>query len=111
MRQYVIDELRQGEIDRIRKYLAKHCQMSDLDDCYWLMIPDELLSDAQREHRGCCGPFAVGVLIGKDRISIEFLVRSRQKIRCNCIAFATPAQMEFILAFVDELVKFNNIVV
>lgn len=111
MRQYVIDELRQSEIDRIRTYLAKHCQMSDLNDCYWLLLPEDTLSPVQNEHLASCGPFAVGVLIEKERLVIEFLVRSRKKIRCNCIAFANSKQREFILAFVDELVKFNNIVV
>ncbi len=111
MRQYVIDELRAGEIDRIRTYLAKHCQMSDLDDCYWLLLPEDTLSVVQKEHLASCGPFAVGVLIERERLVIEFLVRSREKIRCNCIAFANAKQREFIFAFADELVKFNNIVV
>lgn len=111
MRQYVIDELRLGEIDRIRTYLAKHCQMSDLNDCYWLLLPEDTLSVLQKEHLASCGPFAVGVLVEKERLVIEFLVRSRKKIRCNCISFANSKQREFILAFADELVKFNNIVV
>ncbi|MDD3553970.1 MAG: hypothetical protein PHC35_05560 [Deltaproteobacteria bacterium] len=111
MRQYVIDELRPSEIDRIRTYLAKHCEMSDLDDFYWLLLPEDTLSEVQKGHVASCGPFGVGVQIGRDRLVIEFLVRSRKKIRCNCIAFANHSQRDFILAFADELVKFNNIVV
>jgi hypothetical protein len=39
------------------------------------------------------------------QVSFELLVRSSQILRCNCIAYATREQRDFILAFADSMLE------
>ncbi len=102
MRQYVIDELRPHETERIRKYLEGSCEPSELGGLYWLCIPDDLLSPVQYEHNSC-QPHCAAIEIGGDYVKFEMLIRSRRKIRCNCVHMATPQQRNFILSFADRV--------
>ncbi len=108
MRQYMVDELRRMELERIRGYLDRHCEASDLGGLYWLHIPDECLSPTQIAHKDCM-PFWTAVEMGGSWVKFEMLVRSRKKIRCNCVAFATEDQRDFILKFADKLLAGTEI--
>ncbi|MGQ9745372.1 MAG: hypothetical protein ACUVQV_05155 [Dissulfurimicrobium sp.] len=110
MRQYMVDELRQEELNRIRNYLELNCEPSGLGGLYWLHIPEAYLSKTQLEHKSCL-PFCTAIEIGSSWVKFEMLIRSRKKIRCNCIAFATSKQRQFILEFADRLLITNNIFV
>ncbi len=104
MRQLVVDELRREEVERIRSYLRQHCEASELDDLFWLRIPDDLLSEAQIGHHDC-SPFYFAVELGQDWVKLEFLVRTRSRLRCSCIAYATPQQRQFLLRFCDTMLE------
>jgi len=108
MRQYVIDELRKYEVDRIRQYLEKNCEPGGIDRFYWLRMPDDMLTQVQYEHKDCA-PFCSGIEVTEDSVIFEMLVRSRKNIRCSCVAFATDHQRQFILNFVDRLLKDTEI--
>ncbi len=109
MRQYVVDELRKNEMDRVRQYLERYCeQAAGINRLYWLQIPDELLSSTQLEHASCA-PFCVGIETTDDSVIFEMLVRSRQKLRCSCIAYASEGQRQFILGFADRLLRETEI--
>ena len=43
--------------------------------------------------------------VGDDFVRFEFLIRSRETMRCTCIGYATRQQRDFILAFADRLVE------
>lgn len=102
MRQYVIDELDSETIERVRNYLDSHCEKSALGNLYWLRIPDDMLSPDQYSH-GSCQPHCVGIELGDRFVNFEMLVRSRNSLKCNCIAYVTPQQRQFILSFIDRL--------
>ncbi len=104
MRQYVIDELRPNEIKRIKDYLDNACETSDIGGLYWIHIPDDILSPVQYEHQEC-QPHCSAVELGDNLVKFEMLVRSRKKIRCNCVQMATSQQRNFILAFADKMMK------
>ncbi len=108
MRQYVVDELRKNELERASQYLEKHCEPGGVNRLYWLRIPDGLLSELQQEHSSC-GPFCVGIEITDDSVVFEMLVRSRQKLRCSCIAYASQAQRQFVLDFADRMIRETEI--
>jgi hypothetical protein len=110
MRQYMVDELRQEELDRIRNYLDLNCEPSGLGGLYWLHIPEACLSKTQLEHKTCM-PFCAAIETGGSWVKFEMLIRSRKKIRCDCVAFATSGQRQFILEFADRLLLENNIFV
>ena len=104
MHQYVIDELRKGEVDKITNYLKKYCEKSDLDNLFWLRLPDDLLTPTQYEHKEC-GPFWAGIEVTEESVVFEMLIRSRNKLRCSCISYASTQQRQFILNFADKLLK------
>lgn len=110
MRQYVIDGLREEEIGRIRAFLDTACERSDLENLYWLALPEDLLGPEQAAHTDC-RPFAVGIEIGRREVRFELFVRSRTRIRCTCVAFATVEQRNFILAFADRVLSESAITV
>ncbi len=108
MRQYVVDELRKNEIERAEQYLSNKCDEGGVNRLYWLQIPDELLSETQLEHRDCA-PFCAGIEVTEDSVVFEMLVRSRQKLRCSCIAYASEEQRQFIMNFADRLLRETDI--
>ncbi len=58
MKQYVIDELRPHDYDRIKKYLDEHFERAELDGIYWIPLEARLLTPVQTEH-AACQPFFI----------------------------------------------------
>ncbi len=103
MRQYLLDEIRRADIPRVRDYLQDHAQAARLEGIWWVDLPEDLLSPEQFSHQDC-RPFRFAVELGDDFVRFEFLIRSRQTMRCACIGYASRGQRDFILAFADRLV-------
>lgn len=108
MKQYVIDQLRYGDFEKIQEFLDTHTHRAAMEGIYWVNLPERLWSAVQREH-GACRPHYFAINLGHDEVAFELLVRSSQVIRCNCIAYATPEQREFILDFADDMLGRLNI--
>ena len=104
MRQYLLDEIRPADLPRLRDYLAEHAQASGLADVWWVDLPEDLLSPEQFAHQDC-RPFRFAIELGDDFLRLEFLIRSRNTMRCSCIDYATRQQRDFIIAFADRLVE------
>jgi hypothetical protein len=104
MRQYVLDEIARDDIPRVREYLDQHAEAARLDGIWWVDLQEDLLSPTQFSHSGC-RPFRFAVELGDDFVRFEFLIRSRETMRCACIDYATRVQRDFILAFADRLVE------
>ncbi len=104
MRQYFIDELSFLERDNLDSYLKRTLKAGPIGGVFWLEVPQDLLAPAQLEHPDC-GPFYISVVLDSDDIRFEFLVRSSNNMHCSCIGWATPAQRQFVLDFVDNMLK------
>jgi len=104
MRQYLLDEINRSDYQRLRDYLTGHAQASGLQDVWWIDLPEDLLSPEQFAHQDC-QPFRFAIELGDEYLRIEFLIRSRNTMRCSCIGYATRQQRDFILAFADRLVE------
>jgi hypothetical protein len=104
MRQYHLDEIPRNDIPQVRDYLDNHAIAAGLADIWWVDLPEDLLSPEQFSHRDC-RPFRFAVELGEDFVRFEFLIRSRETMRCTCIGYATRGQRDFILAFADRLVE------
>lgn len=104
MRQYLIDELSFLERDNLDSCLKRTLKLGPISGVHWLEVPQDLLAPAQL---ACpdCGPFYFSVILEKTELRAEFLVRSSHNMRCSCIAWATPAQRQFVLDFVDKMLK------
>jgi hypothetical protein len=104
MRQYLLDEINRSDYQRLRDYLTEHAQASGLQDVWWIDLPEDLLNPEQFAHQDC-QPFRFAIELGDEYLRIEFLIRSRNTMRCSCIGYATRQQRDFILAFADRLVE------
>ena len=102
MRQIMVDELTREERDNIDSYLKRTLKPGPLVGLYWMTVPQDLLAEAQQGHEQC-GPFYVAVELEEDTIRFELLIRSQSNLHCSCIAYATQAQRDFVLRFVDTM--------
>ena len=104
MRQYMLDEIARKDLPRVQEYLNEHAGASSLADIWWVDLPEDLFSPEQFEHLQC-RPFRFAVELGDNFVRFEFLIRSREKMRCTCIDYATRQQRDFILGYADRLVE------
>ncbi len=102
MKQYIIDELRPGEHEKIKTYLDENVGSSKMNGIYWIQLDENILTDIQAEHKEC-QPFYVAIEIEPNRVSCELIVRSSSTIKCNCTCYATESQRNWIIQFADSI--------
>lgn len=102
MKQYVIDEIRPHEHQTLKAYLDERFGDPTMDGVYWIPVEKALLSPRQRAHDEC-QPFFFALELLPQSLAVELLVRTRQRIRCDCIAYATEAQRNWIINTVDAV--------
>jgi hypothetical protein len=108
MKQYVIDQLRETDYEQILEHLNACTERTLLEGIYWVMLPEDLYSNLQLEHAQC-QPHYFALSLDQNSLSAELLIRSRQIIRCSCIAYATPEQRDYIIHFMDNILETLNI--
>jgi hypothetical protein len=108
MRQLLIDDLSREEQANIENYLKRTVKQGGIAGMYWLAVPDDLLGAAQQDHQEC-GPFHFGIELAEYSVTFELLVRSESNLHCTCISYATDAQREFLLKFVDRMISEEQI--
>lgn len=104
MRSVVWDEISAPDMARLRELLGEQLVSSGMEGVYWLELPERLLSPEQAAHTGC-RPHRVAVIIERGAVRMELLVRSSTSLRCNCTAYATAAQREYLLEFMDAAIE------
>jgi hypothetical protein len=104
MKQYVIDQLRESDFHQITAFLDQNAEPASLDGVYWVNLPPELYSVNQSEHSKC-QPFCFAINLTWNDVAFELLVRSRQIIRCSCIAYATQQQRDYIIDFAERMLE------
>jgi len=102
MRQFLVDELTREERANIDSYLKRTLKPGSIDGLFWLAVPPDLIGAEQMGHEEC-GPFYFAVELGEDVLRFELLVRSQTNLHCSCIAYASPAQRDFVLKFAETL--------
>ena len=93
MKQYVVDELRPNDHDMLKKYLCENLDFAGLDGVYWKPIDNALLT------------FYFALTLTPDSLACELLVRTRNRMRCDCMGYATPAQRNWIVAWSDNVLR------
>lgn len=104
MKQYVIDELRPADYQKLKQHLHANFLRSDIDGVYWTQLEEALLSDVQASH-AACKPFYFVIAIEAQMMSCELLVRTHNRISCNCIAYADESQRNWIIRLADGLLE------
>ena len=102
MKQYVIDELRPEDHDKVKAYLDERYAVAQFEGLYWVPLEDVLLEEVQKSH-GACRPHYFALELSAQRLACELLVRTRQRIRCECIQYATQAQRNWLIQLLDEI--------
>jgi hypothetical protein len=102
MKQYVIDQLRENDFLKLEDYLNKNSEAGELPEIYWIPVPESLLETTQLEHSDC-QPFYFAVNLDLNSIRFELLIRTRSRLRCRCIQYASQKQRDFIINYADEL--------
>ena len=108
MKQYVIDELRPTDYEILKSFLDERFGPPDLGGVYWIPLEQKHLSDTQSSH-GDCQPFYFAVELQERSMACELLVRTRQRVRCSCIAYATGPQRNWAVQMIDDIFDELNI--
>jgi hypothetical protein len=106
MKQYVIDEIRPLDFEKVKRYLDDTYGGTGVEGLYWLPVEQAMLSDVQQAHTACA-PFFMAVELGPDRLAAELLVRTRSRVRCDCIHYADQRQRDWLVRTVDAI--FENL--
>ncbi len=102
MKQYVIDELRPSDHKKLKKYLDDNFDVSELGGLYWIPLEQDMLTSCQAEHHGC-QPHCFALELLPDRLACELLVRTRSRVRCECIQYATDRQRNWLIDLIDGI--------
>jgi hypothetical protein len=102
MKQYVVDEIRPSDFEVVKKYLDTHWQPQPIDDLYRISLSEALYSDIQKAHEDC-QPYYFAIELKTDAVCAELLVRSEKIIRCDCIAYATDMQRQWLMDTIDAM--------
>lgn len=102
VKQYVIDEIRARDYEKVKGYLDRTLGCAGVSGLYWLPVDEALLSDVQRTHRDC-GPFFMALELAPDRLAGELLVRTRRRVRCDCIHYADQRQRNWLIQTLDAI--------
>ncbi len=102
MKQYRIDELRPQDYSTIKAHLDEKYGPAEIGGIYWIPVAEECLLPLQSEHVDC-RPFFFAVDLEESALSCELLVRTRQRIRCDCIQYASEEQRNWLIRLVDAM--------
>ena len=102
MKQYVIDELRPEDYKTLKKYLDAQYGPAAMDGIYWVPVEPDLLTDVQHQHKEC-RPHYFALDLDQHRLACELLVRTKNRVRCNCIRYATENQRNWLIGLTDDI--------
>lgn len=102
MKQYIIDELRPADWEKIGNLLEAKFGKPVMDNIYWVTLDPDLYTDDQTAHRDC-QPFYFAIELAPHALACELLVRTKQRVRCHCIAYATEKQRNWLIRLIDDL--------
>jgi hypothetical protein len=104
MRQYRVDELRPDDVKKLKTYMDEQHGPCQVEGLYWIPLEVALLDHVQKAHIDC-RPFCFAVELKPTSIVFELLIRTRNRMRCDCIRYANPAQRERIFQFADSMLQ------
>ncbi len=102
MKQYVVDELRPPDHEKVKAYLDERYFPGGLERLYWIPLEQEMLTDLQRRHEAC-QPLYFALELRDHQLACELLVRTRERVRCDCIGYATEIQRNWLIRCIDAI--------
>lgn len=105
MRAYTIDQLEEADIAAINARLLDLALQAGVEGIYWLPVPDKLLTAIQVEHCGQCGPYCLALEVESNAVHLELLVRGMGRITCGCVAFASEELRNYMIKYLEDMLK------
>lgn len=102
MKQYVIDELRPEDYKALKKFLDREFGQAAMDGIYWIPVDANLLTPIQAQHENC-RPHYLALDLEPGRVACELLVRTKSRMRCDCIRYATEPQRNWLIELIDNI--------
>ena len=102
MKQYVVDELRPADHEKIRRYLESKYGKPVFEGLYWVPLEQAHYSLVQSDHTQC-QPFYFALNLEPNLLAGELLVRTQNRVRCECIGYATDRQRNWLIGMVDDM--------
>lgn len=102
MKQYLIDELRSTDYQKLKKYFDDTFGPAEMDGIYWIPLDPGLLTENQAAHSEC-QPFYVAVVLEAEQLACELLIRTHHQVRCSCIDYASESQRSWLFNMVDGI--------
>jgi hypothetical protein len=109
MKQYVIDELRPEDYEKLKTALTESLGPPELGNLYPLPLAPALWNQEQRDHLAC-QPFYLTLDLQRGQLCCELLIRTRNAIRCRCMGYANPDQVVWLIRWVDALFETHQII-
>jgi hypothetical protein len=100
MKQYVVDELRPDDHRKLKDFLDTHFAAPGFSGLYWVPLDEQFYADIQKSHLNC-QPYYFALELTSERLACEMLVRTNNRIRCQCIQYATEIQRNWLMQVVD----------
>lgn len=102
MRQYQIDDLRVEDHEKLLKWLEGHYESGGLDGVFWVPLAPHLLTDEQLAHKAC-HPLCFSLVLNEQKLAGELLVRTKKKMTCTCMGYATEVQRNWLVHLIDAM--------
>ena len=102
MKQYVMDELRPEDYEKIKKYMDRRFEVSSMGGLYWIALDQDILNDEQTRHADCQRQYFAAEL-SETVLCCELLVRSRDRLKCDCMAYADDRQRNWLMGRMDSM--------
>ncbi len=103
MRSYTIDDLTPEDCEKIREYLNAQELQGSLPGIFWLPVDQCFFTAEQNEHANKCGPYAMAFEVEDNFVRLEFLVRGRNALHCNCVGYACPPLEQAMMRKVESI--------
>jgi hypothetical protein len=104
MKSYFIDEIERSDMVLIEKYLAKHGMEAGVKKLFWIEMPGRNLNMLKSGHEAC-SPYRFAVETGDSWVRAELFVRTSNSIMCACSGFCDGNQREYIINFIDNMIR------
>ncbi len=102
MKQYVIDELRPDDHQKLKQHLDAHYAAPGFEGLYWFRLDEAMAEDEQKTHANC-RPHYFALELLPDRLICELLARTNQRVKCSCIQYASERQRNWLVQAIDAI--------
>jgi len=104
VKSYLIDEIGDADLKGIHRFLSAKAISSGVDALFWVEVAPPLLTSLQQEHVPC-QPYVFAVELGQGFVKAELFLRTLSNMRCSCQGCCTPPQANFVIEWINEMLR------